>query len=253
MIKRILPPLIFILVVLVAWELAVRLLALPEFLLPSPNRIAGRLSENMPALLPHVLVTGTEAVLGFFLGMALGVSLAVIFVYSRTVEQGVYPYAIALKNIPVVALAPLLVVWFGNGIFPKVLVAAIICFFPVVVNTVKGLRSVDEEAFDLLDSLAASRLQVFTKLRVPVSLPYLFAALRVAATLAVIGAIVGEFAGADRGLGFFIMISSHRLETVDMFVGIVLSSLLGIGMFYSVVVLERIFVPWAHELKYEVA
>ena len=155
--------------------------------------------------------------------------------------------------MPIVAIAPLLIVWFGNGLLPKVIVAAIISFFPVVVNTTKGLRSVDAEAFDLFDSMSATQSQVFFKLRVPSALPYLFAALRISSTLAVIGAIVGEFSGADRGLGFFIMISSHRLETVDMFVGILLSSLLGILFFYGIALLEKVIVPWEKHIAADTA
>jgi NitT/TauT family transport system permease protein len=177
--------------------------------------------------------------------------LAVAFVHSRSLELGVYPYAIALKTVPIVAIAPLLVVWCGNGILPKVIVSAIISFFPVVVNTTKGLRSVDTEAFDLFDSMSASRGQVFWKLRVPSALPYLFAALKISCTLAVIGAIVGEFSGADKGLGFFILISSYRLETVDMFVGILVSSLLGILFFYGVALVEHLVVPWGRGSRTE--
>jgi NitT/TauT family transport system permease protein len=195
----------------------------------------------------HTSITALESALGFFLGSIFGILLAVAFVRSRTLEMGIYPYAIALKTVPIVAIAPLLIVWFGNGILPKVIVSAIISFFPVVVNTTKGLRNVDAEAFDLFDSMSASRRQVFFKLRVPSSLPYLFAALRISSTLAVIGAIVGEFSGSDRGLGFYIMISSLRLETVDMFVGIILSSFLGIIFFYSVALVERLVIPWGRD------
>lgn len=242
--KRILPALVFIILVIGAWELVVRLFSIPEYLLPPPSAVFQRLAEANQVLLAHTGYTALESALGFLLGSAFGILLAIAFVHSRTLELGVYPYAIALKTVPIVAIAPLLVVWCGNGILPKVIVSAIISFFPVVVNTTKGLRSIDPEAFDLFDSMSASKTQVFFKLRVPSSLPYLFAALRISSTLAVIGAIVGEFSGADRGLGFFILISSYRLETVDMFVGILLSSLLGIGFFYGIAFIERIVVPW---------
>ncbi len=147
------------------------------------------------------------------------------------------------------AIAPLLIVWFGNGIAPKIIVSAIITFFPVVVNMTKGLNRIDKDAFDIFNSLSATKLQVFLKLRLINSLPYLFAALKMSATLSVTGAIVGEFSGSDKGLGFFILISSHRLETVDMFVGIILSSLLGILLFYFIVILEKFFIPWEKDIN----
>lgn len=242
--KRIFPALAFIILVFVVWEGAVKLFHVPEYILPAPSLILHRLVEMKSVLLAHTSITALESALGFALGSFFGILLSVVFVHSRTLEMGMYPYAIALKTVPIVAIAPLLVVWFGNGILPKVIVTAIISFFPVVVNTTKGLRNVDPEAFDLFDSMSASRRQVFFKLRVPSSLPYLFAALRISSTLAVIGAIVGEFSGSDRGLGFFIMVSSYRLETVDMFVGILLSSFLGILFFYSVALVERLVIPW---------
>jgi len=242
--KRVFPALAFVILVIGAWEGIVYFSSVPEYLLPAPSVIVKRLLALNIEILSHTAYTALEATLGFIMGSAFGFLLAVAFVHSHTLELGIYPYAIALKTVPIVAIAPLLVVWFGNGVLPKVIVSAIISFFPVVVNTTKGLRSVYSEAFDLFDSMSATRRQVFFKLRVPSALPYLFAALRISSTLAVIGAIVGEFSGADKGLGFFILISSYRLETVDMFVGILVSSLLGILFFYSVAILERIVVPW---------
>lgn len=242
--KRVLPALAFIVLVLVLWEGAVRLFHVPAYLLPAPSAVLHRLAGMRATLLVHTSVTALESALGFLAGTVFGILLAVAFVRSRTLEMGIYPYAIALKTVPIVAIAPLLIVWFGNGLLPKVIVSAIISFFPVVVNTTKGLRNVDPEAFDLFDSMSANRRQVFFKLRVPSSLPYLFAALRISSTLAVVGAIVGEFSGSDRGLGFYIMISSYRLETVDVFVGILLSSLLGIIFFYSVALVEQLVIPW---------
>lgn len=243
--KRFLPALMFIILVLIAWQLIVRFLNVPIYLLPAPSDILKRLATSYEVLLVHTGYTALESTLGFLLGSGFGILLAVAFVHSRTLELGIYPYAIALKTVPIIAIAPLLIVWCGNGILPKVIVSAIISFFPVVVNITKGFRNIDHEAFDLFDSMSASKAQVFFKLRVPSSLPYLFAALRISSTLAVVGAIVGEFSGADRGLGFFIMISSNRLETVDMFVGILLSSLLGIVFFYTIALLERVIAPWA--------
>ena len=242
--KRLLPAFLFIVGFLCLWQLAVTIFSVPQYLVPKPTEIIERLISQFTTLLPHLFVTAQESGIGFVLGSIAGIILAMLFVRSKIIELGVYPYAIALNSVPIVAIAPLLVVWFGNGLLPKILVAAIISFFPVVVNATKGFRSIDAEAFDLFDSLSASRRQIFLKLQVPMCLPYLFAGLRISSTLSVIGAIVGEFSGADKGLGFFILISSHRLETIDMFVGILLSSALGIGFFYLISAVEKLLIPW---------
>ncbi len=240
-------PILVFLLILIIWEITVLVLDIPVYLLPKPSQIISVLISDFNRLIIHIKITFIEAFLGFLIGSFFGWVLAVVFSFSQTLEKSLYPYAIALKSVPIVALAPLLVVWFGNGLLPKVLISAIISFFPVLVNVVKGVKSVDTEAIDLFDSLSATKKQIFTKLQFYNSMPYFFSALRISATLSVIGAIVGEFSGADKGLGFFILISSHRLETVDMFIGIVLSSVMGILFFYIVNILEKWIAPWSKE------
>lgn len=244
----ILPVGIFVLVLLL-WEATTRLLSIPEYLLPSPSEIAHKFSSEFKNVLPHLWITTIESLLGFLLGSTFGWLIAVAFNFSTTVEKAFYPYAIGLKSIPIVALAPLLIVWLGNGLAPKIIIAAIISFFPVVVNVSKGFKNIDPEALDLFKSLSATKFQIFKELQLYNSLPYLFSALKISATLAVIGAIVGEFSGSDKGLGFYILISSHRLETVDMFIGIILASLLGLIFFYFVGILEKLLTPWAKDIK----
>jgi NitT/TauT family transport system permease protein len=247
--KRFIYPISLIVIIFFLWEGIIVVFDVPEYLVPKPSTIFAQLWHKFPSLLPHLYITTFESVLGFLFGSIFGVILAIAFIYSNTLEQSLYPYTIALKSIPIVAIAPLLIVWFGNGLVPKIIVSAIITFFPVVVNMTKGLNSVDKDAFDIFDSLSATPLQVFMKLRLINSLPYLFAALKMSATLSVTGAIVGEFSGSDKGLGFFILISSHRLETVDMFVGIILSSLLGVLLFYIISIFEKIFIPWEQHIN----
>lgn len=244
----ILPVLVFLLILFI-WELSVFAFNVPVYLLPKPSQIISVLISDFDRLIPHIVITFLEAFIGFLIGSFFGWLLAILFSFSQTMEKALYPYAIALKSIPIVALAPLLVVWFGNGLLPKVFISAIISFFPVVVNVVKGIKTVDSEAIDLFISLAATKKQIFTKLQLYNSMPYLFSALRISATLSVIGAIVGEFSGADRGLGFFILISSHRLETIDMFIGIVLSSTMGILFFYLVNFFEKLIAPWSRDFN----
>jgi NitT/TauT family transport system permease protein len=246
---HILLPIIVFVIILVLWELIVIIFTIPEYLLPKPSKIFAALYLSFGKLTPHITVTFIESFFGFLIGGFTGWLLAVLFSFSNTLEKALYPYAIALKSVPIVALAPLLIVWFGSGLLPKILISAIISFFPVVVNVVRGIKSVDSEAIDLFNSLSASKSQLFWKLQFHISMPYLFSALKISATLAVIGAIVGEFSGADKGLGFFILISSYRLETIDMFIGIVLSSLMGIMFFYLVNLFERLIAPWSKELN----
>lgn len=247
--KKIVYPVLLSLLIPALWELMVLIFSIPEYLIPAPSIIISRLINSFSQLLPHLYITFAESTLGFLLGSALGVILSISFTYSRPLEESLYPYTIALKSIPIVAIAPLFIVWFGNGLFPKIAVSALITFFPVVVNMTKGLKEVDKDIYDIFDSLSATPQQTFFKLRLMNSLPFLFAALKMSATLSVTGAIVAEFSGSDKGLGFFILISSHRLETVDMFVGILLSSLLGIVLFYIISILETILVPWEKYIK----
>lgn len=249
--NRILPALVFAIMILALWQVSVLGLSIPEYLLPTPVAIISRLIESLSQTKTHLFVTGAEALGGFLLGSIVGIGLASLFVHSKIAELALYPYTIALKSVPIVAIAPLLVVWCGNGMLPKIIIAAIISFFPVVVNTAKGMKSVDLEALDLFESFSATRFQVFMKLRIPNSIPYLFASLKISSTLSVIGAIVGEFSGADKGLGFYIQISSHRLETTDMFVGVVLCSILSVSMFYSIVFTERWLVSWYSPVQIE--
>jgi NitT/TauT family transport system permease protein len=185
-----------------------------------------------------------ESVLGFLLGSFGAYLVAIFFVYSRTFQQAVYPYAVALKSTPLIAIATLLVLWFGNGLFSKIVMSALVAFFPVLVNSAKGLTAVDPEALDLMKSLSASRWQVLTKIRVPNSLSYLMAGLKIASSLAVVGAVIGEFTGATEGIGHLINTSSYYLETPLMFAGVFMISLGGILFFGLMAFLERKIVFW---------
>jgi NitT/TauT family transport system permease protein len=203
--------------------------------------------RDMNSLSSNLLVTLGEAIAGFCLGNTMGFAVAVLFAHSRVAEKAIYPYAIALKTTPVIALAPLLVVWFGTGQVSKIVASAVICFFPIIVNATRGLRAADSEALDLFRSLTASNVQIFFKLRLPTALPYIFSALRISSSLSVVGAIVGEFVGAQHGLGYLILVSSYHLETDVMFAAVIAAALGGIAFFGAVSVLEKMLVPWATE------
>ena len=238
------PAALLFLLVLVVWQLAVVLFDVPAYIIPSPTEIAGELVIEGPELMADLGWTMLEAVLGFLVGSSVAIITAIVFVHVPIVERAAFPWAIVLQTVPIIAIAPLLTIWFGFTLVPKVAIAAIICFFPVLVNTTRGLRSVSGEAFELMSVLSASKRQVLWRLRVPSSLPYVFAGLRIAATLSVIGAIVAEFTGSDRGIGYVIVQASYRLDTRLMFAAIVLSCLGGILFFSFIGWLERSALRW---------
>jgi NitT/TauT family transport system permease protein len=242
MMSRALAPMIFGLLLLAAWQLIVTLGHVPEYLLPAPSAIAASIDRSLGV---QFAVTFIEALAGFAIASTLAFGVAVAFVRFHTLEDGLFPIAIAIKTTPIVAIAPLLVIWLGTGWWSKIVAAILICFFPVLVNTVKGLKAADLEYRELFETLGASRAQEFRKLRVPYCLPYLFSALKISSSLAVIGAIVGEFVGATQGLGYLIIISSAHLETATLFSAIIAAAIAGIAMFYAISFAERRLIFWS--------
>jgi NitT/TauT family transport system permease protein len=242
MMSRALPPLAFGLVILIAWQGIVMLFAIPEYLLPSPTAILAAVDHSLAV---QFAVTFIEALAGFFIASGLAFLIATLFVRFHTLEDGLFPIAIAVKTTPIVAIAPLLVIWLGTGWWSKIVAAILICFFPVLVNTVKGLKAADVEYRELFETLGATQAQEFRKLRIPYCLPYLFSALKISSSLAVVGAIVGEFVGATQGLGYLIIISSSHLETATLFSAILAAALAGIIMFYAIGWTERRLIFWS--------
>ncbi|NEP59582.1 MAG: ABC transporter permease [Symploca sp. SIO2G7] len=242
--KKFIVPLIALIVFLSAWELSTHILSISPLILPSPSLVAKTLIEKLGYLITQGSVTLLESVLGFLLGCLAAVVLATIFLFSKTAQQAIYPYAIALKGIPLVALAPLAVLWFGTGLFSKILLAAIISFFPILVNTVEGLRSVEAEALELMATLSASPMQVFQKLRLPSALSSLFAGMKVSSTFSVVGAVVAEFIGSQNGIGYVIKSSSYYLDTDLTFAAIIVTALISLTLFWLIEFLERKFIFW---------
>lgn len=237
-------PLIAFFLIIGIWELIVRVFSVPHYLFPAPSVIAVDFANNIGYLLFNAGITFCEAFLGFFTANFLGILTAILFTYSKTLEKSLYPFVIALKTTPIIAISPLLILWFGNGIFSKVAASALIAFFPAVVNTIRGLRSVDNDSLDLFNSLSASRWHIFSKLRFPTALPYIFSALKISTSLVVVGAIVGEFAGANSGIGFVILVSSYHLDIVRMFSAIIMAALIGIMFFRIIAIIEKRVVFW---------
>jgi NitT/TauT family transport system permease protein len=231
---------------LLAWEGIVQVGDYPAFILPSPGRVGEKLinSALSGALWRHAGVTLLE-VLG---GLALGLSVATVLGYalakSVAIERALSPYLVASQAIPIVAIAPLLVIWFGTGMLSKVLISGLIVFFPILVNTIAGVRAVPEDLRDLMRSLRATRWQTFIKLEIPAALPVLFAGLKIGATLSVIGAVVGELAGADAGLGFLISLSNGLFDTAQVFVGVLALVVMALALYGAVAWLERRLLAW---------
>ncbi len=245
--RTFLPPAVAFVLVMGGWEAVVRLFQVPHYVLPGPLAIFSTIREKAPLLAPDVWVTLQEAFGGFLLGNSAGFLVAVIFAHYRIIERGLLPYAIVAQTIPIIAIAPLVILWAGQGMFSKVVISAIMCVFPAIVNTLKGLKSVDPSARDLMKTYAATPAQVFFKLRVYAALPYVFSALKITSGLSVIGAIVGEYLGADKGIGFSIVVYSNRLETDLMFAAVVASTATGLGFFLIVSAIEVLCLRGWHE------
>lgn len=230
----------------VLWTALVRLGGYPAFILPSPARVYGKVMTVVGdgTLWRHAQITLLEIFGGLALGLVTAAVLGYVLAKSRLLERLLSPYIVASQSVPIVALAPLLVIWFGFGSLSKVLVCALTVFFPILVNTIVGLRSVEPDLADLMRSLQANRWQVFTMLEVPSALPVLFGGLKVGVTLSVIGAVVGEFVGADRGLGFLINLSKGVLDTPLMFVALITLVTIALVLYITVSLLEGLLLSW---------
>lgn len=214
------------------WEVSVNAFAIPQFLLPLPSTIGQRLYEGIfgGTLLGHTWVTLQEIAIGYTLGCGLGIGLGILISQFRLAEDIVYPYVVALNSVPKVATAPLIVIWFGYGIESKVVIAALVAFFPLLVNVILGLHSVGSEQLALMRSLTASSWQTFTKVKLPNALPAIFAGLEVAVVLSVVGAIVGEFVGAQAGLGYYIKFALAIVDTGGMFAAFIILAVIGTAL-----------------------
>ena len=238
----VLPSLVFI-VVITIWQSVDYFFRIREIILPNPYEIFSESINSFSQLIFNTSITLFESIVGFFIAVVLSLVLATIFVYSKNTKNALYPYAIALKATPLYALAPLLIIWFGNGIFSKIIMASLVAFFPVLIGAVKGLDSIKEDYLDLFKSFNASKFQIF-KLRLKNSLPFLFPSLKVASTLAVVGATIAEFTGSTLGIGHLIVTSSYYIDTSLMFSAILFVSLGGILLFYSIDLIEKKAVFW---------
>lgn len=237
-------PLAFMAVVVLLWWLVTSRGWVQPYLLPTPGETFGNLVEFAPYFAQHTWITTYETVLGFLIAVVLGELVAVLMVYSRTLQSTVYPIILVAQVIPKIAVAPLFVVWMGFGMGPKITVAVLMAFFPIVVSGLAGLKSVDPEILDLSKTMGASKLKTFTKIQFPASLPQLLSGMKVAATLAVTGAVVGEFVGGNEGLGYVILRANGNMDTATLFGALIIMSVIGILLFAVIQIAENLLIPW---------
>ncbi len=244
MIRRYGPPALLLGLAILAWQGVASLDSVDDLTLASPVEVVEALGDDGELLLDNAWVTLTEVVLGLAIALVAGAGGAILMHLVRPLREAAYPLLVASQAIPIVVLAPLFVLAFDYGIGPKLAIVALICFFPITVNLLDGLRSVDPELLKLMRSLGASRLATLRKVELPSSLPFLFSGLRVAATVSVIGAVFGEWAGADEGLGRLVLLGNNQLQTPRVYAGVVILTLMAVALFALVTLLERVAVPW---------
>jgi NitT/TauT family transport system permease protein len=226
------------------WELGVRLFGIKEYLLPPPTVVVGALVQNYAKVLESALVTTNEILAGYALAVAVSVPLALTIAYSRFMEETVYPVIVFLQIVPKIAIAPLFLIWFGFGFTPKLLLVFLLSFFPIVVSSIAGFKSIDPDIMDFARTTGAGSWRLFAKIRLPQALPGIFTGLKVGAALSATAAVVAEFVASDRGLGYLLLQYNGDLNTPMVFATILVLSGIGLGVYYAVEVVERIAIPW---------
>jgi NitT/TauT family transport system permease protein len=242
-VSAVVSPVGVVLAVFVLWEAGTRAFGIPTFLLPPPSIIAVSMAANASLLLVHGWITTVEIMLGFLLSIVVGIPLALAIFLSPPFARSILPLLVSSQAMPKVAVAPLLLVWFGFGLMPKVLIAFLIAFFPIVINTAVGLASIEPEKIDLARSMGFGPVATFFKVRLPNALPSIFGGLKISITLAVVGAVVGEFVGGDAGLGYLLMVANGSMDTALLFAGLVALTVLGVVLFLLIEIAERLAVP----------
>ena len=234
------PSIILSVTIFMLWEVLVRVLEVPDWFLPPPSLILIELFLSIDIILGHLLTTSIEVFLGLALSVIVAINFSLLIFFFKFIEKSVYPLLIATQTIPVITISPLLLVWFGPNIFSKIIIVAIISFFPIIVNFLDGLKSADSEMIMMAKQFGASKLQIFYKIQLPYSFPYLISGLKIASVASVIGAVVGEWVGASGGLGWLIKTSSPQFLTERVFASIFVLSLLAISLFSIFYLIERL-------------
>jgi NitT/TauT family transport system permease protein len=245
--RRRLMPVLGIVGLLLLWWAVVVIFQVKPFIAPSPWAVLQTLVVKRDVLLANLIPTAGEALGGFLMGNLVAIAVATLFVHNRRLQEIFFPVVVMFNSIPVVAKAPILVLIMGNGVEPKIAIAALVCFFPTLVNSVRGLEAVNPQAMELMRVLSASKREIFFKLRVFSALPFLFSALRIAASMSVIGAVVGEWIGATQGIGAMIIQATYNFDSALLYAAIVMSAALSGTFFMAIVLLERAIIRWQPE------
>ena len=241
------PPALVVVLTFAVWEIVIKILDVPTYIWAPPSLIAQTIQENFGDLLGHAGVTLMETLVGFLFAVALGLAFGLLLHFSTWSKRSLYPLLIASQSIPTVVLAPVFVLVLGFGLWPKVAVVTLFCFFPVVVGTIDGLSSVDPEYIRMMLTLDATRMGIFRRVEFPSALPQIFTGTRVAATYAAIGAVFGEWAGSESGLGWQMLQAKGRLDTPLVFADIVFITVMALALFGAVSLVERLTIPWARK------
>lgn len=228
------------------WETAVQIYQVPHYILPAPSAIVVTLVQKRASLGHHTLITLQEMLFGFGLATTVGITLAILMFEIPVLERALYPYVIGSQTVPVFAIAPLLVLWLGYGILSKVLMAAIIVFFPIVLNTLDGLKAADADTVSLLRVMRASRWQVLWKVQFPSALPFILSGAKIGISISTIGAVIGEWVGAKAGLGRLMLDANSQLQVSLVFAAIICLTVMGLGLFGAMIFIERWLTPWRH-------
>jgi len=237
-------PIIFILFILFIWQLVVSMGWVERFILPAPTDIINALILNWADILMHTGVTFFEGITGLLVAVVFSFAMAVIMDQFALVKKAVYPSLVISQTVPIIIIAPLLAMWFGFGIAPKIFVVVLVCFFPITINLIEGLQSVDQELIDLVRSMGARKFQIFTKIKVPYALPYFFSGLKIASTYSIMGAVIGEWLGGKAGLGVYMLRARHAFALDLVFASILVIVILSIGVFYGIVMIQKAIMPW---------
>lgn len=243
-------PILFILAILVVWELVVNLAIVARYILPAPTDIVDALIANGSDIIMHTGVTFFEGMTGLLVAVLLSLLMAVVMDQFPIVKKAIYPVLVISQTVPIIVIAPLLAMWFGFGIAPKIFVVVLVCFFPITVNLIEGLQSVDGELTNLVRSMGASKGQIFAKIKFPSALPYFFSGLKIAATYSIMGAVIGEWLGGKAGLGVYMLRARHAFALDLVFASILVIVVLSIILFYGIAGIQRALMPW-EKLKEE--
>ncbi|MBW9159142.1 ABC transporter permease [Clostridium tagluense] len=238
-------PIFFQLVILFMWQIAIDKWKVPQYILPSPKDIIITLVNILPSITKHIYATLCEALIGFTISILLALILAILMDNVKLIKKCVYPILVVSQTIPIIALAPLFVIWFGFGTLPKIIVVVLVCFFPIVISLMDGLESVDMDMINLLKTMGASKFKIFTMVKLPASTVNFFSGLRIAATYSIMGAVIGEWLGGDKGLGVYMIRAKNSYALDKVFAVIIIIVLLSMGLFGLLYLLQYFFTPWS--------